>query len=631
MTNVQDPNATAIAYLQEYCAPNRQRDFAVLLDGPWGAGKTYFIKNFVKDNPRHLYVSLYGVTSTQQIDDELFRQIHPVLASSTMRLIGRVAKGLLKGTVKIDLDDDGKDDGSATIGLPELGLKKELSDPDGRLLIFDDLERCSLPVNEVLGYINAFVEHVGLKAIIVANEGEIRTRAEKDSSADKRYAEIKEKLIGQTLRITSTPETAFRSFLEAIADAKVKAFLSNHASDVIAIHRQSETNNLRLLKQALWDYERVAQHFQAKHWENTDAMKSVLGLLLAVSIEHRCGRLDDEQQIRRLMDSSLIRAMERQSGKEKSVEDQIEERYRMLTLDCSVLSADIVAGAVLYGRVVGSEILHSLSQSQKFAQPADVPLWLRAWNYHDLTDDAAEAVAVEFMKAFENREFKERGLVFHAFGILQRYAEMGLVTLSADAVVAACRDYVDDLAASDELKIDLERSWLRDDLRSYAHHGYMCLGTPEFRAAVEYYEESSAKVLEQRYPLYVDELLDDLDAGGDAFLFDLAPNNVRSPRFLSKPILIAIPPADFLKRVLQVPVSQQRSAFGTLKLRHQFSSRETLAPEKPWIVELHALLSAEIQKARPVTAQRLQNFLDEYLAPLVGTIASSDTGEPDES
>lgn len=631
MTNAQDPNATAIVYLQEYCDPERQRDFAILLDGPWGAGKTYFIKNFVKAYPRHLYVSLYGVASTQQIDDELFRQLHPVLASAPMRLIGRVAKGLIKGTIKIDLDNDGKDDGSATIALPDGDLKKELSDPDGRLLIFDDLERCSLPVNEVLGYINAFVEHVGLKAIIVANEGEIRKRAELDSSADKRYAEIKEKLIGQTLRITSAPETALRTFMEGIADAKVKELLLQHASDVIAIHRQSETNNLRLLKQALWDYERVAQHFQAKHWENADAMKSVLGLLLAVSIEHRSGRLHNEQQVRRLMDSSLVRAMERQSGKEKCVEDEIEQRYRMLTLDSSVMSADIVAGAVLDGRAVKSEILDALSQSQKFAKPADVPLWLRAWNYHDLTDDAAEAVATEFMTAFGNREFKERGVVFHAFGIIREYARMGLVPLAVDCVEAACRSYVDDLASRNELEIDLERSWLNNDSRSYAHHGYMSLETPEFRAAVSYYKEKSANAVEQRYPIYLEELLNDLASGGDDFLFDLAPNNVRNPRFLSKPILTAISPADFLTRVLQTPVNQQRSAFGTLKLRHQFPAGEAIASEKPWIAELHALLSAEILKARPVTAHRLQYYLDEYLAPLVGASDSSDNGGADES
>ena len=41
------------------------------------------------------------------------------------------------------------------------------------ILIFDDLERCDCPANEILGYINSFVEHENMKVIIVANQKEI--------------------------------------------------------------------------------------------------------------------------------------------------------------------------------------------------------------------------------------------------------------------------------------------------------------------------------------------------------------------------------------------------------------------------------------------------------------------------
>ena len=42
-----------------------------------------------------------------------------------------------------------------------------------RVIIFDDLERCSIPINDVLGYINKMVEHDKQKVIIVANEHEL--------------------------------------------------------------------------------------------------------------------------------------------------------------------------------------------------------------------------------------------------------------------------------------------------------------------------------------------------------------------------------------------------------------------------------------------------------------------------
>lgn len=39
--------------------------------------------------------------------------------------------------------------------------------------VFDDLERCAMPVNEMLGYINHFVEHNEAKVLLIANEKEM--------------------------------------------------------------------------------------------------------------------------------------------------------------------------------------------------------------------------------------------------------------------------------------------------------------------------------------------------------------------------------------------------------------------------------------------------------------------------
>lgn len=41
------------------------------------------------------------------------------------------------------------------------------------IFIFDDIERCDCPLNEVFGFINGLVEHEGTKIILVANEKEI--------------------------------------------------------------------------------------------------------------------------------------------------------------------------------------------------------------------------------------------------------------------------------------------------------------------------------------------------------------------------------------------------------------------------------------------------------------------------
>ena len=84
-----------------YFLPDRKPEYAVLLKGDWGTGKTWFIKKILKNLKdknleKHLYVSLYGVSSYNEIENEFFKQLCPFLSSKTMNIVGKIAKGVLK-------------------------------------------------------------------------------------------------------------------------------------------------------------------------------------------------------------------------------------------------------------------------------------------------------------------------------------------------------------------------------------------------------------------------------------------------------------------------------------------------------------------------------------------------------
>ena len=44
---------------------------------------------------------------------------------------------------------------------------------DNTVIFFDDLERCNLNINLVLGYINQLVEHNHLKVVLIADENQV--------------------------------------------------------------------------------------------------------------------------------------------------------------------------------------------------------------------------------------------------------------------------------------------------------------------------------------------------------------------------------------------------------------------------------------------------------------------------
>jgi hypothetical protein len=50
----EDPNRHVVDYLRYYCDPGNSFDFAVMLKGPWGAAKTYLIKNFLDERSHNV-------------------------------------------------------------------------------------------------------------------------------------------------------------------------------------------------------------------------------------------------------------------------------------------------------------------------------------------------------------------------------------------------------------------------------------------------------------------------------------------------------------------------------------------------------------------------------------------------
>ncbi|MBR1179875.1 hypothetical protein JQ617_38315 [Bradyrhizobium sp. KB893862 SZCCT0404] len=136
-------------YLDYYLSLAHSPRYAVLISGPWGVGKTHLLKAFLRekfgeDAKAYIYVSLYGLSNLDEIDDALFQAAFPALTGTGAKVVGRVAKAGLK-FLKFDPGD--------------WNIKEFLSKFNAKIYVFDDLERCEAPINSVLGYINQFVEH----------------------------------------------------------------------------------------------------------------------------------------------------------------------------------------------------------------------------------------------------------------------------------------------------------------------------------------------------------------------------------------------------------------------------------------------------------------------------------------
>lgn len=115
-----------------------------------------------------------------------------------------------------------------------------------RVICFDDLERCNIPLSEVLGYINNFVEHKNSKVLILSDESKILN---KENLNDSTYSSIKEKVIGRVLNFTNDLNHIFPFFIERYksSDYEFSSFLDQNKSLILEILAEFKEENLRNL------------------------------------------------------------------------------------------------------------------------------------------------------------------------------------------------------------------------------------------------------------------------------------------------------------------------------------------------------------------------------------------------
>ena len=243
-------------------------------------------KNILKK--KVAYISLNGLSKTSEIDEAIFKCIHPVLGSKQAKLTGQILKGALKATLRIDLDGDSKSDGSVNASVPDIKLPDYLKIDDNFILIFDDLERCELKIEETLGYINYFVEQENIKVLVVSNDTEIK---ESDN-----FLRKKEKLIGTTFNYSEDQDLAIKSILEEIDNFELKAKLITVIPLITETFNRIGYKNLRAFKQSVFDFERFYRKdiFEWNGNFDQEIFEKILKYFLILSLENKKGRFHNE-------------------------------------------------------------------------------------------------------------------------------------------------------------------------------------------------------------------------------------------------------------------------------------------------------------------------------------------------
>ena len=286
-------NENIVNFLNGYMM-NPDPQYAVLLKGKWGCGKTHFINHWIDTYQKQeaedkvlepVYVSLYGLSETKQISTAINRVLYPILYGKAAKAGKTFLKFMSAIVLKCDVDwnKDGNSDFSMDLGLDALSIFKSEDEQvkKGNLLIFDDLERCDVPMKKLLGYLNFFVEQCHCHLIIIGDEDKI---AEDENK--KIFGEFKEKTIGREFEIATDIHSALDTFVN---QTPKNDFVVGHQEQIEKFFAMTECDNLRILRQALWDFsqfeESMTDFLGDSRYE--DIMIHVLGTYIISYCEYR--------------------------------------------------------------------------------------------------------------------------------------------------------------------------------------------------------------------------------------------------------------------------------------------------------------------------------------------------------
>ena len=318
-------------------------DYAVMLNGEWGSGKTHFWNNKIKkkiesmqlNGKRYttIYMSLYGISNLEEISKKIFMETTQLMDKNLRKFMNAHDQQTIPEYAKTGIDM------ANFFGVTQNGDKidyAEFFSTDDKVLCFDDLERANVDVIDILGYINNFVEHDHIKTIIICNEKELATKLKSSNlemktfiatylldkqnelnKADKPivekiqdkiehvfdkandYERIKEKLIGETFEYAPKFDYIINGILMRYEDnPDLIRFLRENTSLIINTFHRSGTRNLRILKHALNDFKKIFEMVN-KSYPNTNhrVMQTMLIFTIAVSFEIKAGKITKEKFI----------------------------------------------------------------------------------------------------------------------------------------------------------------------------------------------------------------------------------------------------------------------------------------------------------------------------------------------
>lgn len=425
-------NAHLLPQLESFAAM-ASPGFALMIDAPWGAGKTFAVKDWAR-NRKHLYVSLYGVGSVEELERAILLARLAIIDNGTARAITSLLSAGVEALAA------------------HYNVKKQLKLSDlgqavlPKLVIFDDLERTDMPLNELLSALNRYVEHEKRNVILLANREELR------SKAPDVYDVTSEKVVGRSVYIVPEVDEASMIFLKEVEEwSDVHDFLSKESGVLLSVFDASKSCNLRLLRQAILEFSRFFRQIPLDIRDRPGFMSRLLATFAALSIAfHGVEGFGEDGLSQEYEAPRGIEAFSKKKEEEtaKTGVDLFHERFRdhpHVRLYGSVISPKLALEWIGRGHAADEVVAEELRSAPDFRENGEA--WRTLWHWpRRRPEEIVEAIG-QIKTQLAAREIRDPAVIMHLVGISLSLGENAVEWTSRAAAVGEMRAYISALEA----------------------------------------------------------------------------------------------------------------------------------------------------------------------------------------
>lgn len=417
--------------------------YALLVEGEWGSGKTWFINEFIttydNDNKiKFIYISLFGLTKVEEIIYAIFEYILQLKTNRKVKSPLKFAFPILGKLFSKMGFDIGKQDFNTLIY--EL-VDKYCENKDNIVLVFDDYERSKIDHDELMGFISKSLNEQGIKIIVICNTNSYNLELD----VNKDFLERREKIIGMITHIKSDINSFWDTLLTKTNDKKIHDIFVKNKNNIIKTFTISKNTNLRNLiklnENYKFLYEKLPPNIQSNNKFQTDLIQTYLIMIIeSYANPHFYKSI--------LMDNLKTWPSRIYLKKDEKNNDNLIKFIDKYTEINFVITPQFWKEFLCEGKINIESIEEYFINASYDISKTPIPMLLLSFYKMDFSE--VSDLIEKMINNLKLGEYKKTGILLHAFGIMLYLSKNNIINYDIKFITNLCNYILEHNAFEDD-------------------------------------------------------------------------------------------------------------------------------------------------------------------------------------